>query len=104
MQYAASDNLVATVDYLFAENDIQEHRGEITNWVQNGSNVTSVIFDDGAIATPIYIAESYPGTVDEGYEQQWREQTNTLNSVGLNLEYFASDNLLLSNGKPAEWP
>ena len=96
MQYAASDNLVATVDYLFAENDIQEHRGEITNWVQNGSNVTSVIFDDGAIATPIYIAESYPGTVDEGYEQQWREQTNTLNSVGFNLEYFASDNLLLS--------
>lgn len=96
LQYAASDNLVATLDYLYAENDIQEHRGEIGNWVQNGSNVTAVVFDDGPIATPIYIAESYPGTVDEGYEQQWREQTNTLNSVGINLEYFASDNLLLS--------
>ena len=96
LQYAASDNLVATFDYLYAENEIQEHRGEITNWVQNGSNVTSVIFDDGPVATPIYIAESYPGTVDEGYEQQWREQTNTLNSAGINLEYFASDNLMFS--------
>lgn len=96
LQYAASDNLVATFDYLYAENDIQEHRGEITNWVQNGSNVTSVIFDDGPVATPIYIAESYPGTVDEGYEQQWREQTNTLNSAGINLEYFASDSLKFS--------
>ncbi|BFT31446.1 TonB-dependent receptor [Alteromonas sp. D210916BOD_24] len=96
LQYAASDNLVATLDYLYAENDIQEHRGEITNWVQNGSNVTAVIFDDGPVATPIYIAESYPGTVDEGYEQQWREQTNTLNSVGVNFEYMASDNLILS--------
>ena len=96
LQFAASDNLVATFDYLYAENEIQEHRGEITNWVQNGSNVTSVIFDDGPVATPIYIAESYPGTVDEGYEQQWREQTNTLNSAGINLEYFASDNLMFS--------
>ncbi len=96
LQYTASDNLVATFDYLYAENEIQEHRGEITNWVQNGSNVTSVIFDDGPVATPIYIAESYPGTVDEGYEQQWREQTNTLNSAGINLEYFASDNLMFS--------
>lgn len=96
LQYAPSESLTATIDYLFAENEVQEHRGEIGNWMQNGSNVTKVIFDDGAVATPIYVAEEYTGTVDEGYEQQWREQTNTLNSLGINLEYFATDNLLLS--------
>ena len=94
MQYAASDNLVATVDYLFAENDIQEHRGEITNWVQNGSNVTSVIFGDGAIATPIYIAESYPGTVDEGYEQQWREKET--GAILPQISFTVEDNRLPS--------
>lgn len=96
LQYAPADNMTATLDYLFAENEINEHRGEITNWVQNGSNITQVEFDDGPVATPIYIAENYNGTVDEGYEQQYREQTNTLNSLGLNFEYFYSDSLKLN--------
>lgn len=96
LQYAPADNMTATLDYIFAENEITEHRGEITNWVQNGSNVTNVVFDDGPVATPIYIAENYNGTVDEGYEQQYREQTNTLNSLGLNFEYFVNDSLKLN--------
>ncbi|RDV25587.1 TonB-dependent receptor [Alteromonas aestuariivivens] len=95
-QYAPNDNMTATLDYLYAENEIQEHRGEIGNWVQNGSNITHVTFDDSPVATPIYMAESYNGTVDEGYEQQWREQTNTLDSLGFNFEYMVNDSLILT--------
>lgn len=95
LQFAPSDKLTGTVDYTYAQNEISEHRGEITNWVQNGSNVVRVEFDDSVVKTPLYIAESYGGAVDEGYEQQWREQTNTLDSLGLNLQYQVSDNLSL---------
>lgn len=96
LQFRPAENMTATVDYTYAKNELQEHRGEITNWVQNGSNVTKVIFDDSAVATPIYIAESYPGTVDEGYEQQWREQTNELKSLGLNFEYEVNDSFTMN--------
>jgi TonB-dependent receptor len=37
----------------------------------------------------------YSGAVDEGYEQQWREQTNTLKSIGVNFEYIVNDDLSL---------
>ncbi|MEH8016595.1 TonB-dependent receptor [Rheinheimera muenzenbergensis] len=87
LQFRPNDNFTATADYTFAENNLVEHRGEITNWVQTGSNTRIVEFDNNAVKTPSYIQEIYAGAVDEGYEQQWREQTNTLKSVGLNLEY-----------------
>ncbi|MBU1310489.1 MAG: TonB-dependent receptor [Gammaproteobacteria bacterium] len=87
LQFRPNDNFTATADYTFAENNLVEHRGEITNWVQTGSNTRIVEFDNNAVKTPSYIQEIYSGAVDEGYEQQWREQTNTLKSIGLNLEY-----------------
>ncbi|MBC3766197.1 TonB-dependent receptor [Neptunicella marina] len=94
VQFRPQDDFTATVDYTFAENQIQEHRGEITNWVQTGSNTKVVEFDNNAVKVPIYMMEDYsPGAVDEGYEQQWREQTNTLKSLGLNLDYRVNDNL-----------
>lgn len=95
LQYRPSDTLTATVDYTYARNEIQEHRGENTAWVQNGSNIQRVVFDDSTIATPLIITEQYNGTVDEGYEQQWREQENTLESFGANFEFKPTDRLTL---------
>src|SRR5690606_37352720 len=43
----------------------------------------------------IYARETYLNGIDEGYEQQWREQTNTLESIGVNLEYQVNDALSL---------
>ena len=96
LQFRPQDNFSATADYTYAENNLVEHRGEITNWVQTGSNTKIVEFDNNAVKTPSYIKEVYDGAVDEGYEQQWREQTNTLKSVGLNLEYKLSDDWTLA--------
>ncbi|MDP2716878.1 TonB-dependent receptor [Rheinheimera sp.] len=95
LQFRPSDNFTATVDYTFAENNLVEHRGEITNWVQRGSNTQIVEFDNNTVKTPSYIQETYASAVDEGYEQQWREQTNTLKSAGLNLEYQVNNALTL---------
>ncbi|MBN7825642.1 TonB-dependent receptor [Bowmanella dokdonensis] len=95
LQYRPVENFTTTLDYTFAENEIIEHRGEITNWLQVGSNTQIVEFDDNQVKTPTYMKEAYASAVDEGYEQQWREQTNTLKSLGLNLEYQVNDDLTL---------
>jgi len=95
LQFKPQDNFSATADYTFAENNLVEHRGEITNWVQTGSNTQIVEFDNNSVKTPSYIKEVYSGAVDEGFEQQWREQTNTLKSLGVNFEYKLNDDWTL---------
>ena len=95
LQFRPVDNFTATADYTFAENNLVEHRGEVGNWMQTGSNTQIVEFDNNLVKTPSYIQETYASAVDEGYEQQWREQTNTLKSAGLNLEYQVNDALTL---------
>ena len=96
LQFRPIDNLLATVDYTYAQNEIDQRRSEITNWMQNGGNVTKVVFDDSAVATPIYVKENYAGGSDEGFEQQYRVQTNTLKSLGANLELEVNDRFTLS--------
>lgn len=96
LQYRPIEDLTATVDYTFAENSRTERRGEVTTWVQNGSNLTYVEFDDSTIATPKFIRESYDGTRDVGFAQQYRAQDDTLESVGVNLDWAVNDQLTLN--------
>ncbi|MCA0894579.1 TonB-dependent receptor [Microbulbifer agarilyticus] len=96
LQFQPTEKLTATVDYLYADNDIEEHRGEVTNWIQNGSNLARIVFDDSEIATPLSITEAYGGTVDIGFEQQYRAQSNTLDSLGVNFEFEVNDALTLA--------
>lgn len=97
LQYRPVENLTATVDYTLADSDIEEQRGEVTNWIQNGSNISRVVFDNSTIKTPLTVTEAYRDangnktTVDVGYEQQFRSQNNKLDSLGLNLEYVFND-------------
>jgi TonB-dependent receptor len=93
LQFAPMENFKGTVDYTFAENVIEEALGQTGNWMQTGERLQEITFDDQAIATPVYAREAYPNGIDEGFEQQWREQTNTLESAGINLEYEVSDAL-----------
>lgn len=95
-QFRPIEDLTATLDYTFAENSRTEHRGEVTTWVQNGGNLTYVEFDNSAIATPKIIRESYDGTRDVGFSQQYRAQDDTLDSVGLNVDWNVNDQLTLS--------
>lgn len=92
LQYRPTENLTATLDYLYAENYLQEHRGEQTFWFANNTSATRVVFDDSVVATPVLYSESV-SEKDSGFEQQWREQENTLDSIGFNLEWAATDTL-----------
>lgn len=97
LQYAPTDSVTATVDYTFAQNEQSEHRGEVTNWVQNGSNLASVTFDSSTIAIPVVITEDYgTGVKDIGVSQYYRSQEDTLDSLGLNVEWAVNDQLTLA--------
>lgn len=93
-QWAPTDSIEATLDYVYARNELWEHRGEWTMWMNNGNSIDAVTFDDSPVATPIYIHEVH-ATKDVGYEQQLREQTNTLDSVAFNVAWEVNDSLTL---------
>lgn len=96
VQFAPTEDFTATADYTFAENEVETHLGQSGQWMQQNGFTRAVEFDDQAIATPIYIRETYPGGKDEGFEQQWNDHTHTLKSFGLNLEYQVNDALSLA--------
>lgn len=94
-QFAPNENVTTTLDYTFAENELFERRGESTSWLANENSIDAVVFSDDAVATPIFIHET-AGPRDQGFEQQLRQQENTLESIGFNLEWQASDTFSLA--------
>ncbi|MET0356970.1 MAG: TonB-dependent receptor [Cellvibrio sp.] len=96
LQWAPTDKITTSLDYTYAQNDIEERRGESTSWLDNGTSIDNVVFDGNKnIASPLYIHETQ-GPRDQGYEQQLRTQTNTLKSVGFNVAFEATENLTLN--------
>ncbi len=95
LQFKPVDTLKLTADYTFAENHLQEHRGEQTTWFVR--TASAVEFDtDNVVATPVMISENVGPGKDFGFEQQYRDQTNTLRSLGFNADWQATDRLRLA--------
>ena len=91
VQFAPTEHIDFTVDYTYAENDLKERRGESTSWMANGNSIDKIRFDSSSsVATPMYIHET-TGPRDQGYEQQLRQQTNTLESFGFNAAFQLTD-------------
>jgi TonB-dependent receptor len=90
LQFKPIETLQLTTDYTYAENHLQEFRGDQTLWfVRRASAVT---FDtDQEVATPTMISENTGIGKDHGFEQQFRDQTNTLKSVGFNADWNITD-------------
>jgi TonB-dependent receptor len=90
VQFKPVDTLMLTTDYTYAENHLQENRGDQTLWfVRRASAVT---FDTNqAVATPAMISENTGIGKDHGFEQQYRDQTNTLRSAGFNADWKVTD-------------
>jgi len=96
LQWAPTDKITSTLDYTYAQNDIEERRGESTSWLDNGTSIDEVIFDGNkGIASPLYIHETQ-GPRDQGFEQQVRNQTNTLKSAGFNVSFAVTDTFTVS--------
>src|SRR5690606_21221581 len=92
LQFAPTDTLTLTADYTHAEMELIEDRGDQTLWM-NANRYSRVEFDTGrAVATPLLLQEDEGVTKDFGFEQQHREQTNELKSIGFNVAWQVSDN------------
>ncbi|MCR6686456.1 TonB-dependent receptor [Pseudoxanthomonas sp.] len=94
LQFAPTDAITLTLDYTYANNEIQEDRGEQTQWLQQGS-FTHLEFDGNEVATPVYLREIVE-TKDFGYEQQRNMQRYTLDSIGFNADWQVSDRFRLA--------
>ena len=94
VQFAPTSDLVATVDYTYARNNIANTVNSKNMWFNRTTD--KVTFDtDQPVATSILISEAVGGTKDNNADSQINEQTNTLKSLGLNLEYQVNDRLRL---------
>ncbi len=95
LQFAPVEGLTFTGDWTYAENELTEDRGEQTIWLQrNGFDF--IEFDTGnEVATPVRLHEYTGAGKDFGYEQQHREQVNTLSSVGFNADWDVSEDFNL---------
>jgi TonB-dependent receptor len=92
VQFAPTDTLTLTADYTYAEMELIEDRGDQTLWM-NANRFNYIEFDTGrSVATPMMIQEDEGTSKDFGFEQQHREQTNELKSIGFNAEWQVTDN------------
>ena len=95
LQWAPTDSVVATVDYIRSEFDIDRSYNDLSAWFSNTAAVSqSSEWTDGPIADPIYYSEVVNnadfamGTGEDG-------RTNTNESIGFNFEWYATDSLSL---------
>jgi TonB-dependent receptor len=95
LQFRPTDTLLLTGDYTYAENHLQELRGDQGLWFIRTAN--AVTFDTGQeVATPSFISEDVYQSKDTSYGQELRDQTNKLKSAGFNAEFQATDKFKVS--------
>jgi TonB-dependent receptor len=90
VQFKPNDDLTLTADYLYVDNNTKELRYEQTNWY--ATPMDQITFDtSGPVVIPTFMQENNNGTKDVGFEQQYRQQDDTLDSFGVNLEWQIND-------------
>jgi len=95
LQWAPTDNVTATMDYIRSEFDLERSYSDLSAWFSNtGALSQSSEWTDGPIASPVYYTEAVDnadfamGTGEDG-------STNLNESIGFNFEWFVTDRLRL---------
>ena len=89
-QFRPTESLTITADALYAENKSYERRNDSTNWFNRPFD--RVTFDNNpVVATAVLLQENLSGTKDMGFEQQYRANTDSLKSYGLNAAWDLTD-------------
>ncbi|MEL7187165.1 MAG: TonB-dependent receptor, partial [Pseudomonadota bacterium] len=95
LQWAPTDDVTATVDYIRSEFELERSYSDLSAWFSNTAAVSQASeWTDGPIASPVYYSEVVNnadfamGTGEDG-------RKNLNDSVGLNLEWWVTDRLSL---------
>ncbi|MGJ8682534.1 TonB-dependent receptor [Paraglaciecola sp.] len=92
LQFAPTDDLTATLDYTYVNNEVQQREAQSGFWLNR--SFSSVTFDtDQPVATMVMINEDVGGAKDNTATQIQTNQKNTIDSIGLNIEYNVNDEL-----------
>ena len=95
LQFAPTDNLVATLDYTYSENKIQSQRNELSVWFNFGPS--SSAWTNGPVAAPLFYSEFIPSANSDlamgGAQNATRNENK---SLGFNLEWTVNDSLTLA--------
>ena len=108
LQYRPVENVTATLDYTNAKQESFVNQGELSFWFGGGSfPITDIEFQqNNGVASPLYIwAENQNGwdignphgdPRDIGFAQRQGDVENTLDSIGLNVEFIVNDQFTLT--------
>lgn len=94
LQYAPNDKITATLDILRASYEIEARGNDVSIWFNHG-NVASAWGDGNPRPIVSYTEDFTPGNSDFSMGASLTANENIVDSVGLNLEWEASDNLSL---------
>ncbi|GLS83518.1 TonB-dependent receptor [Paraferrimonas haliotis] len=91
LQFAPTNDLVATLEYMHSQQDLFEARAEQSIWMDTYKS--DLTFDDNAVKTPIHYREERREQLprDIGLALQELNQTNKNDSFGLNITYQLTD-------------
>lgn len=94
LQYAPTDTLTATLDYTYMRNDIDTQYNDVSAWFTFAPSEN--VWTDGPIASPLIYSETYGTPTDLSMGAGDYGVRNESGSVGLNLDWQATDDLKLS--------
>jgi TonB-dependent receptor len=87
------ETLTATLDYVYAEQEVKEQWNDFSAWFNFGGQSTE--YFDGPVATPAMYSEDNGGGGDFAMGAAQQGFINTNDSIGLNLLWDISDNFSL---------
>ena len=92
LQWKPASNLTSTLDFTASQNTVETRRNDISSWFNFGPSVSS--WTNGPVAAPIFYSETIvPPTSDIAMGTALFAVKTTLRSVGLNLDWKATDKL-----------
>src|SRR5210317_186429 len=95
LQWAPTDNITTTVDYIRSEFELDRSYSDLSAWFSNTAALSQASeWTDGPIATPIYYTETNDN--NDFAMGTGRDGSKNLNeSIGFNAEWWINDRLML---------
>jgi len=97
VQWAPTDTVTATVDYVYSSMIVESRYNDLASWFNGGNRdrTSSWATVTEGNSTPLFYTEEETGTTDFTNGVGYSKDRNKANSVGLNIEWQATDSLVL---------
>ena len=97
LQWAPSETITATVDYIYSSKIVEGRYNSFGAWFNGGPNPKSSSWDTvyGVNASPAFYSEDETRNPDITHKASYFKDRNKNNSTGLNIEWQTTDSLAL---------